>query len=565
MGTADGQRMRALDGHELKPMIHASLSWLRQHQESINALNVFPVPDGDTGTNMALTMKSAWEEVVETEESHVGRFMQQLAHGALMGARGNSGVILSQILRGLAYGIDGHGSLTVDLMARSLRVAADTAYKGVVKPVEGTILTVIREVADYSEDYSEETPSEEADLLALFAGLVDQARASVDRTPSLLPVLKQAGVVDSGGQGLYVIFEGMLRQMKGLPVDDLGAYEPDLSQAGFDFDPHEALGELHFDSDYPYDVQFIITGQHMDVEAIRADIESMGDCSLTVGDSDLIKVHVHVADPGEPISYGVRHGSVRDVVVEDMQAQYEAYAASRQGAQFTSGTPMMLGDQSPPNISVIVVASGDGLTNVFRSLGATAVVEGGQTMNPSTAQLLDAVGSAVSDEVLILPNNKNILMAAEQAAEVSEKQVKVVPTRTIPQGVSAMLALDQDASLDQNVDVMMSYAGDVITGEITWATRNVHFNGIRVQEGDAIGLLEDELVVSARSLGEAVRWLLAEVDLKMCELVTLYYGDEIDSAEADQLASELMREYPELEFEVVEGGQPHYPYILSAE
>jgi len=546
-------------------MIHASLSWLRQHQESINALNVFPVPDGDTGTNMALTMKSAWEEVVETEESHVGRFMQQLAHGALMGARGNSGVILSQILRGLAYGIDGHGSLTVDLMARSLRVAADTAYKGVVKPVEGTILTVIREVADYSEDYSEETPSEEADLLALFAGLVDQARASVDRTPSLLPVLKQAGVVDSGGQGLYVIFEGMLRQMKGLPVDDLGAYEPDLSQAGFDFDPHEALGELHFDSDYPYDVQFIITGQHMDVEAIRADIESMGDCPLTVGDSDLIKVHVHVADPGEPISYGARYGSVQDVVVEDMQAQYVAYAASRQGAQFTSGTPMMLGDQSPPNISVIVVASGDGLTNVFRSLGATAVVEGGQTMNPSTAQLLDAVGSAVSDEVLILPNNKNILMAAEQAAEVSEKQVKVVPTRTIPQGVSAMLALDQDASLDQNVDVMMSYAGDVITGEITWATRNVHFNGIRVQEGDAIGLLEDELVVSARSLGEAVRWLLAEVDLKMCELVTLYYGDEIDSAEADQLASELMREYPELEFEVVEGGQPHYPYILSAE
>jgi hypothetical protein len=567
VGTADGQSIHVLDGHELKPMIHASLSWLRQHQESINALNVFPVPDGDTGTNMALTMKSAWEEVVDTEETHVGRFMQQLSHGALMGARGNSGVILSQILRGLAYGIDGHGGLTADLMAHALRVAADTAYKGVVKPVEGTILTVIREVADYTETYSEETPEEDADLLALFEGIVDRARKSVDRTPNLLPVLKQAGVVDSGGQGLYVIFEGMLRQMKGLPVDDIDALELDAAQVGvgFDVDPHADAGGLHFDSAYPYDVQFIIAGQDMDVDAIRADIESMGDCPLTVGDSDLIKVHVHVSDPGEPISYGASRGSLRDVVVEDMQAQYEAYAASREGSQPALNASVMLGEQAPPKISVIVVATGEGLTNVFRSLGATAVVEGGQTMNPSTAQLLEAVESAASDEVLILPNNKNILMAAEQAAEVSDKQVKVVPTRTIPQGVSAMLALDQEGSLDENVESMMSYADDVITGEITWATRDVQFNGIRVQEGDAIGLLEDELVVSARSLREAVRWLLAEVDLSMCELVTLYYGDEIESAEADQLAEELMSDYPELEFEVVEGGQPHYPYILSAE
>ena len=567
MGTADGQRIHVLDGHELKPMIHASLSWLRQHQESINALNVFPVPDGDTGTNMALTMKSAWEEVVDTDETHVGRFMQQLSHGALMGARGNSGVILSQILRGLAYGIDGHGGLTVDLMGHALRVAADTAYKGVVKPVEGTILTVIREVADYTETYSEETPEEDADLLALFEGIVDRARRSVDRTPNLLPVLKQAGVVDSGGQGLYVIFEGMLRQMKGLPVDDIGALEPDAARVGvgFDVDPHAGAGGLHFDSAYPYDVQFIITGQDMDVDAIRADIESMGDCPLTVGDSELIKVHVHVSDPGMPISYGASRGSLQDVVVEDMQAQYEAYAASREGSHPALNASVMLGEQTPSKISVIVVATGEGLTNVFRSLGATAVVEGGQTMNPSTAQLLEAVESAVSDEVLILPNNKNILMAAEQAAEVSDKQVKVVPTRTIPQGVSAMLALDQEGSLDENVASMMSYAGDVITGEITWATRDVQFNGIRVQEGDAIGLLEDELVVSARSLREAVRWLLAEVDLSMCELVTLYYGDEIDSAEAHQLAEELMSDYPELEFEVVEGGQPHYPYILSAE
>jgi DAK2 domain fusion protein YloV len=373
-------------------------------------------------------------------------------------------------------------------------------------------------------------------------------------------------VVDSGGQGLFVILEGMLRHMQGLPVTDTIPHAANL--AHLPLDAHfEEEGELQFDDAYPYDVQFVILGEGMDVARVRVGIEAMGDCPLTVGDADAIKVHVHVVDPGVPISFGAKFGSIGDVVVEDMRAQYEVYAASRscQPALEMPAPVTLLGEREPPAISVVVVTAGDGLSNVFRSLGATAIVEGGQTMNPSTAQILNAIESAQSDEVIVLPNNKNILMAAAQAAEVSHKHVIVVPTRTIPQGISAMLALDQSASLQDNAASMEVSSHEVITGEVTWATRNVQLNGIQVNEGDAIGLLEDELVVDTRSFGEAVRWLLAEAKLDDCELVTLYYGEQVTGEDAMSLVDRLAEAYPDLEFEVIEGGQPHYPYILSIE
>jgi uncharacterized protein len=553
--------VRALDGHRFKTLIAAALSWLRQHQEEVNALNVFPVPDGDTGTNMTLTMTSAWDEISPLNESHVGRITLKLAHGALMGARGNSGVILSQIWRGFAHGVDGDGALTVETMARAMRVASDTAYKGVVKPVEGTILTVIRELADEAEDASQETD----DLIVFLDRIVSRGETSVARTPSLLPVLRQAGVVDAGGQGLYRILEGMLRDLKGLPMTVSGApARPDRSDLHFELaeEDHDAL---EFDSRYPYDVQFIIVGTDLDVPTIRDGITAMGDSALTVGDPTAVKVHVHVKDPGKPISFGAQFGSISDVVVEDMQVQYEAYAAAR--AQPAQGRPPahLLVSEEVPAISVVVISSGEGLSNVFRSLGATMIVEGGQTMNPSTAQILDAVSQTASDQVIILPNNKNVLMAAQQAADVSEKHAVVVPTRSIPQGVSALLALDQGNSVEENAEAMIESAREVLTAEVTWATRNVQINGLRVREGDAIGLLEDELVVDAQSLDDAVHWLLAESDLDSHELVTLYYGDSISEAEAQDLVEALAETYPDLEFELVHGGQPHYPYIISIE
>ncbi len=557
--------VHALDGEDLKGMVHAALLWLRQHQEAINTLNVFPVPDGDTGTNMTLTMDSAWKEIADEQENHVGRMASKLAHGALMGARGNSGVILSQIWRGFARGLDEKMQMNVDDLARAMRAAADTAYKGVVKPVEGTILTVVREVAEEVEEATDETD----DVSEVFERMLQRAKAAEARTPALLPVLREAGVVDSGGQGLVVILEGMWRHLNGLPLSESDRLERVVDLETAPAHPH-GPGELHFDSDYPYDVQFVIVGQQMDIEEIRANIEAMGDCPLTVGDSETIKVHVHVPDPGVPISYGAKCGSLRDVVVEDMQAQYQEFISGRDehpvmgpGAELQSRAGSQ---QVAANIGVVAVAAGEGLSEVFRSLGASVIVEGGQTMNPSTAEILDAIDKVAADKVLILPNNKNILMAAEQAAEVSEeKDVAVVPTRSIPQGVSALLALDQQATLDGNVSAMLDMAKQILTCEVTRAIRDVEINNVEVSSGDIIGLMDDELVVGATSLREALLWLLAEADLEMRELVTLYYGESVNEEEAIEISEDLAEAYPDLEFEIVSGGQPHYPFIMSIE
>ncbi len=565
MGKRGDDVVHALDGHDFKQMVFAGLSWLQHHQAAINALNVFPVPDGDTGTNMTLTMTSAWDEIANFEEENVGAMVSKMAHGALMGARGNSGVILSQIWRGFARSLDSKVTCNVEDMVLAMREASETAYKGVVKPVEGTILTVVRDVAEETAIAALETH----DMVQLAERMVLRAKTSVAHTPALLPVLRQAGVVDSGGQGFLVILEGMLRYLKGVPITE----DVKLAQV-VDLDTHPQVIEAHgvegveFDSAYPYDVQFIIVGQDMPVDEIRMGIEELGDCPLTVGDSYTIKVHVHVADPGIPISFGAKWGSLRDVVVEDMQAQYQEFISGRDQHPVLGpdqAYPAGMGMEEAPNIAVVVVAAGNGLARVFLSLGATGIIEGGQTMNPSTAQILEAVEQVASDKVIILPNNKNILLAAQQASEVCAKEVVVVPTRNIPQGISALLTLDQSATLDGNVSSMLRAMKEVTTCEVTWATRNVALNGIEVREGDAIGLLEGELVVDATSFGEAVHWLLAEAELEDRELVTLYYGADVEAVQAQTLADDLADAYPDLEFEVVEGLQPHYPYIISIE
>ncbi len=552
-------------------MISAGLTWLRHYQAEINALNVFPVPDGDSGTNMTLTMTSAWKEIADLQEENIGRIAGKVAHGALMGARGNSGVILSQIWRGFARSLDNKAQMRAADLAEAMQEASETAYKGVVKPVEGTMLTVVREMAEEAVVVAQET----GDMLEIFERLVEQAKITEARTPLLLPVLRKAGVVDSGGQGIVVIFEGMWRCLMGLPLEvaeDVALPTLDLVSTLVDFEQQVEQLDAHseeFNLDkYPYDVQFIISGRDMDVERIRADITAMGDSALVIGDPRTIKVHVHVLDPGGPISYGAQRGSVGDVVVEDMLAQSEQFFAARgRGSAKADADVPLLGpwDAEDVMVDVVVVASGDGLEKVFRSLGASVVVPGGQTMNPSTAQLLGAIEQVSSDKVIILPNNKNVLMAALQAAEVSSKEVAVVPTKTIPQGVSALLALDQQAELMDNVSAMSESATEVITAEVTWATRDVALNGLDVREGDAIGLLEGELVVDTGSLEEAVRWLLAEANLEDCELVTLYYGEGITEELTNTLIGTLAKAYPDLEFEVVEGGQPHYPYIISIE
>ncbi len=555
--TAQGTERLVLDGHDFKQMVNAALSWLRQHQATVNALNVFPVPDGDTGTNMVLTMTSAWKEIADLQDDHVGRVSGRVAHGALMGARGNSGVILSQIWRGMARALAEKPQMGAQDFAAAMQEASQTAYKGVVKPVEGTILTVVREAAAEAQSAAER----ERDLTRVLELTLQRARSALARTPSLLPILRQAGVVDSGGQGLVFILEGMWRWLANLPVEDGAEKAGPSVQARTEELEHEEHG-------YGYDVQFIIVGRNLDVERIRATIDAMGDSTLVVGDSNTVKVHVHVPDPGIPISYAVKLGSLRDVVVEDMQAQYEEFSTHEHfptGMGPAMAVPSSL-DAEVPAIGVVAVVAGDGLIKTYRSLGVGAIVEGGQTMNPSTADLIKAAESLPSDKVLILCNNKNIVLAAQQAEALCEtKEIGVVPTRSVQQGIAALLVLDQEADLQRNIERMMAAARSIINAEVTTATRDVELNGVTVRAGQSIGLLDGELVVSGDAHDEVVMRLLERVDLSERELITLYYGEGATKDDAEALLEKLQEQYPDMEVELIYGGQPHYSYFISVE
>jgi DAK2 domain fusion protein YloV len=529
----------------LKRLIGAGLAWLERHQAAINALNVYPVPDGDTGTNMLLTMQSAYKEIQDSPEAEVGVIAQKVAHGALMGARGNSGVILSQIFRGFARPLEGVEALDTVQFAAALRDAAVMAYKGVIKPVEGTILTVAREASEAAVHAA----ASSEDLTYVLERVVLEARDSVTRTPTLLSVLAEAGVVDAGGQGLFIILEGMLRFARGerLTID---------TALGEDMDLHA----LHLESEegYGYDIQFLIHGEGLNVADIRATIDSMGDCALVVGDTRTVKVHVHSPEPGTPINYGAGVGSLSRVIVENMQEQYQEFVLNKAQQPVAPAEPLS-------GIGTVVVAPGPGLATVFESLGASVVVAGGQTMNPSTEELLEAVENTPADKVIVLPNNKNIVMAAEQAASLSEKQVEVVRTITVPQGISALLSLNYQADLATNVRTMGDAAQAIDTAEITQAVRSVQIDGLEVEEGEVIGLVNGKLKAKGDDPGEVVMDSLQAMNVEDLEIITLYYGETISADEAEQLADQIADRYPEQEIEVVDGGQPHYHYILSAE
>ena len=540
-----GNPIWTCDGQGLKRLLKAGTAWLDRHMDAINSLNVFPVPDGDTGTNMLLTMQAALEEIANSPERSVSAIAHTAAHGALMGARGNSGVILSQILRGVARSIDGKDEFNASDFASAMKEGTATAYKGVIKPVEGTILTVVREAAEAAVT----AVAEEEDLRLVLEQVVNEAKESVAKTPSLLPVLAEAGVVDAGGQGLFIIMEGMLRYIRGETVE-------------VDFAMETAV-DLHVPSEdeYGYDVQFIIQGQDLNLEQIRDTIAAMGESTLVVGDSTTIKVHIHTEEPGTPLNYGASMGSLSKIIVENMQEQYQEFILS----QAQASAPPSVTSEEICNIATVVVAQGPGLVRVFESLGASAVVPGGQTMNPSTEELLKAAEGIQTDQVIILPNNSNIILAAQQAQKLSEKNIRIVPTRTIPQGISALLAFNYQADLDANARAMEQAAGEVQTGEITIATRSVQLNGVDVKEGEAIGLLNDNLVASDRSPEQVIEEVLRQMKAEEYEIITIYYGGNVTQKQAEALATQISQDYPEQEVELVNGGQPHYIYILSAE
>lgn len=542
-------RRMPIDGQSLKRLIDAGLTWLRTNKEIVNALNVFPVPDGDTGTNMVLTLQAAWNEVKDSGTHNLSEMASMVSKGALMGARGNSGVITSQILRGFSRGVHEKATLDVATLVKAFGEARDTAYKGVVRPVEGTILTVIKEVAIATEA----ALGSAKDTIEILEIAVKAADEAVKKTPNLLPVLKQAGVVDSGGKGLFFILEGMLRHVYGESLETPTMSVQPMSAMNL----QDALDEVEEGQDYEVVVDFVPTGE-LDLGAFYGRLEDMG-TSIQVGEGEgMYRMHIHVPTEKryEPIDYIMGIGTVTKVAIENLLAQMDDIQKSKQ-IQFTA--------VEPGQIAVVVVSPGAGLSRIFASLGVAAIVAGGQSMNPSTQDILNSFENLPTDKVIILPNNKNIVLAANQAKEVTVKQVAVVPTRTVPQGLAAMLALIPDGELSAVAEKMTRALNTVKTGEVTVATRTVEIDGVSVKDGQVIALLDGKLVVSAESVEQGVMDLLEKAEADQHELVSLYYGEGMTHAEANRIADIIVTKYSSLEVEVQEGGQPHYQFIISIE
>lgn len=534
-----------VDGPGLRALAVAACTWLETNHEAVNALNVFPVPDGDTGTNMLLTMRSACNEIV-AGELHAGKVAHALAHGALLGARGNSGVILSQILRGLARGLEQHPAFGTVQLVRALHEARNTAYRGVVRPVEGTLLTVIKDVAGAAQQANPQP----ADIAALIALLVDASSASVLRTPDLLPVLKEAGVVDSGGFGLQVLLEGMLRHLRQEPLDVvLHTARHPLSAAAVS----AALDAVEPGQEWEVVVDFR-PNQPLDLQSFYKTLEQLGG-SIQVGEGAAnYKMHLHL--PKElrlkAVEYVETLGTVVNVHMENLLDQVEQ-------AQAAAPVEVQAGQ-----LLAVVVAPGIGFNRLLARPGV-AVISGGQSMNPSTEDLLRAFDNLPVADVILLPNNKNIQMAAEQAASLSDKRVRVLPTRNMPQGIAAMLAFDPDGEFEPVLAEMQTRMAEVHTGELTNATRTVTLDGIAVREGQFIGLSDGTLACATETLPDCALLLLEKMGAAEFDLLTLYHGAAIGSVEADALRTKIAGSYPQLQTEIYSGGQPHYHYILSLE
>ncbi|MFO7997164.1 MAG: DAK2 domain-containing protein [Dehalococcoidia bacterium] len=536
------------DGRTLKEMFASGTAWLEKCAPDINAINVFPVPDGDTGTNMVLTMRSAMEEATLNADNTVSSAARSMAHGALMGARGNSGVILSQFWRGLAKGLEGKAHLNGADLAKALAEASRTAYKGIVNPVEGTILTVLK---DASRAATTAVKDDDA-LVSVLEAAVEAAEDSVARTPSLLPALQEAGVVDAGGQGLYVLLDGALQCLKG-ESHKIQYRRPRLVAAEWELVPRATQMPLHVETPYGYCTNFVLEGQKLDLDKIEKDLKKKGQSLIVTGDDSLARVHIHSFKPGEIVEYATKLGKLHQITINNMDDQY---------AEFVK----MQRERMPAvDIAAVTVATGDGFFKLFNSLGSIIIVPGGQTMNPSVREILQAVESAPSENVILLPNNKNIMSAAAQVQSLTSKKVRVIPTRNIPQGVAAFLAFNFDMNLEQNAQAMEEAIDKVKTIEVTRAVRKTRLDGLEIKKGQFIAILnEEDLIARADKIGDVVLEALAKARAEEAEIVTIYYGAEVKEVEAQEIAQEVRDRY-RTEVEAVYGGQAHYYYILSLE
>lgn len=558
--------MKTITAQDFRAMVEIGEMRLSENAEFVNSLNVFPVPDGDTGTNMMLSFKSGAERVANSTATTVGDLAQDLAKGLLMGARGNSGVILSQLFRGFSKAVVGKDVITGEELAQAFTNGVETAYKAVMKPVEGTILTVARESAKRGVRKLETSN----DIIEVMGSVLRGAEKSLAKTPDLLPVLKEVGVVDSGGQGLVFIYNGFFEALTGeaVPVQSLQSNKIDLTsvahhESGVDYE-HVSTGDIKFG--YCTEIMVKIgEGETVvdtfDYDTFRNYLNELGDSLLVVADDEIIKVHVHTERPGEVMNYGQRFGSLMKVKVDNMRLQHEEVLKTDYTAKVKEAA-----QKQKAEYGIVAVAAGEGVQELFKSMGVTTIINGGQTMNPSTEDILQAVKEAHAEKVIVLPNNKNIQMAANQAAEVSEDAaVAVVATRTISEGLASLLAFNPEASLEDNQAAMSEQMTLVSSGQITNAVRDTNIDGVEIKKDDFMGIVDGKILVSIADRKEAT---LATIDKMInddSEILTIIYGEDADASEVEEITEAVEAKYPDVEVEVHEGNQPVYTYLLSVE
>ncbi|MDE2779916.1 MAG: DAK2 domain-containing protein [Chloroflexota bacterium] len=552
--------MQALNGKQLADALTAGFNCLQRYRDPINALNVYPVPDGDTGTNMLLTMRAGVEKLVQSENATAGEVAAQVADGTFWEARGNSGVILSQFFKGIAQGLEGEEECGGRELAQAFRSATDAAYKSVGNPVEGTMLTVIRYVAEALES-DLETSGDPGDILSFWYKGYQASRDALDATPSMLAKLREAGVVDAGGMGIVVILGGAYLHLTGENVEEA---DLELATAAGQIDPSQ-LASVSVESDFldsstesewGYCTQFLIQGENLDIDRVRSELAEKAESLVIVGDDRFIKVHVHMEDPGVALTYAVGLGELDQIKIDNMSLQNQDWASGHQ-------------ERSEPKsgIALVAVAPGDGLAQLFKDTAGAQVVSGGQTMNPSVAQLTGAAERSGAQDVILLPNNKNVAITATQAAERENdsQNLHVVATSTVSQGVAAALAFNAQASAEQNLEAMREAVAAVVSIEVTRSVRDTTLGGVTVAEGDFMGLVDGDLSVVETSAEAALLSSLAGVSLADDHIVTIYWGADTDQETSQELAGAIEEQVPGIQVDLFYGGQPHYPYFASVE
>nr|WP_288305367.1 DAK2 domain-containing protein [uncultured Romboutsia sp.] len=537
-----------IEGKMLRDMFVSGANNLQNHKELVDKLNVFPVPDGDTGTNMSLTISYAMKELAKVENDSITEIGKSLSKGSLMGARGNSGVILSQIIRGFSKSIEGKEQISTEDLAKAFKNGSDTAYKAVIKPIEGTILTVVRE----SGEYAIKAAKKEKDLLKFLEMVIDEANKSLERTPELLKNLKEAGVVDSGGKGLVLIYEGMYEALKGNPIKAKDLNDSNVSevkQAGTSINTE--------DIKFCYCTEFILESNSISDTEIRDIMLKYGDSLAVVGDEGIIKVHVHTNDPGLVLQDALKHGQLVTIKIENMKLQHEN--------TLVGDTDEIAQSVEEKEYGFIATSMGEGLAKIFKDFGVDYIIEGGQTMNPSTEDFMKAIDSINAKNIFIFPNNSNIIMAANQAKELSDKNIIVIPTKNTPQGFTALVNFNADASVEENEQALMESLTMVKSGQVTFAVRDTVMNDLEVKEGNIIGIAESKLMDAGDSVDEITTSLVEKLVDEDSAIITLFYGEDVTEEDANNLRDELEEKFEDLDIELYYGGQPLYYYLISVE